>query len=606
MVWDPGGLASLPVPAVAHRHLGCPILDLRGPSPGLVRVRRRAQSPLHVQQWRQALVGYEDRELITALEWGFPTLSACAPQSVLAANHGSVGDNIPATSADVEAEVRVGRLLAFTSPPFWPLRVSPLGSIPKPHSTKRRRISDLSFPRGRSVNCGIDLSLLAPQHYTTVDDAVARIVELKRQHPGARVFAAKIDVEAAYRQIPVREADWWHQVYVWEGKFLVDTRLPFGLRSAPHHFTRITKAIVFIMRRRGAVVLGYLDDFLMLEVGQDRCEAVVALMVKLFREVGLPVQAAKLAVEGVPTEVITFLGIELDSVAMKMRLPAERLARVRAVLASWDPKSTATVRELQSLIGHLVSAARVVRPGRIYVGRLLALLRKAHGTARTRVSLDAAARADVDWWRMFLLRWNGVALIPPEVPLSDQAAQFWTDASGWGFGGFFRGHYFYGPWAQDELVHNINTRELVGLVFAVCAFGPGMRGLSIMARCDNLVTVQAVNHQRASCPVLLSLLRRLHLVCAHYDITLRTCHVAGVDNTLADALSRNQLPLFHRLTASSPVPLRHCVLSPQTREWRSELSSVTCAAAWPLPPSWPMRRDSARGPESVTRTGGQC
>jgi hypothetical protein len=209
------------------------------------------------------------------------------------------------------------------------------------------------------VNAAIDLSVLPIQHYATVDTAVARVVDLQASDSEQLgVFAAKIDVEAAYRQIPVRMADWWHQVYVWEGKFLVDTRLPFGLRSAPHHFTRITQALVFMMAARGASVKGYLDDFLMLELGAVRCAQVVDSMVELFAELGLPVQQKKLAAEGTPTQVITFLGIELDTVAMEMRLPAARVVLLQTLLVSWTGRDRAQVKDLQSLVGHLMFAAK--------------------------------------------------------------------------------------------------------------------------------------------------------------------------------------------------------------------------------------------------------
>ena len=111
-------------------------------------------------------------------------------------------------------------MLSFSHPPFWPLRVSPLGSIPKKHTDKRRRISDLSYPADYSVNAGIDVTRLPPLRYATVQDAANMLLRLRALPDGASldIHMAKVDVQAASFQLPVREQDWWQLAYVLEGK----------------------------------------------------------------------------------------------------------------------------------------------------------------------------------------------------------------------------------------------------------------------------------------------------------------------------------------------------------------------------------------------------
>ena len=67
---------------------------------------------------------------------------------------------------------------------------------------------------------------------STSVDAVAEIVAKLRR--GA--LLAKIDVEAAYRLIPVHPQDRVLQAVQWENKIYVDPMLSFGLRSAPKAF----------------------------------------------------------------------------------------------------------------------------------------------------------------------------------------------------------------------------------------------------------------------------------------------------------------------------------------------------------------------------------
>ena len=79
-----------------------------------------------------------------------------------------------------------------------PLHINRFGVIPKGLNTgKWRLITDLSFPRGTSVNDGIDPSFCSLS-YTTVDDIAAAVTAL-----GAGALLAKVDIESAYRLIPV-------------------------------------------------------------------------------------------------------------------------------------------------------------------------------------------------------------------------------------------------------------------------------------------------------------------------------------------------------------------------------------------------------------------
>ena len=94
-----------------------------------------------------------------------------------------------------------------------PLHVNHFGVIPKGHNTgKWRLITDLSFPPGFSVNDGIDPSLCS-MVYTTVDEVAVLASRL-----GRGALLAKIDIESAYRLIPVHPQDRHLQAMRWEGR----------------------------------------------------------------------------------------------------------------------------------------------------------------------------------------------------------------------------------------------------------------------------------------------------------------------------------------------------------------------------------------------------
>ena len=87
---------------------------------------------------------------------------------------------------------------------------------------------------------------------------------------------------------------------------------------------------------------------------------------------------------------------------------------------------------LESLIGLLHYAARVVRPGKSFLRCLINLLQ---GTRHNNhfIRLNKEARADIHWWMVFVGTWNGISFYPG----SALGVYMTSDASGpWGLGAF--------------------------------------------------------------------------------------------------------------------------------------------------------------------------
>ena len=129
----------------------------------------------------------------------------------------------------------------------------------------------------------------------------------------------------------------------------VDTALPFGLKSAPLIFTALAEALLWITRQKGATNTdNYIDDFVTIGAPDSQeCERNTTIMHETCEEVGLPTEPKK--DEG-PATTISFLGMELDTVALEIRLPAEKLECLRAELGKWRGKKACRKRDLLSLI----------------------------------------------------------------------------------------------------------------------------------------------------------------------------------------------------------------------------------------------------------------
>ena len=247
------------------------------------------------------------------------------------------------------------------------------------------------------MNDGID-SDFCSLVYTSVEQVAAVVAGFSR---GA--LLAKIDVESAYRLVPVHPHDRPLQAVQWEGMIYVDSMLPFGLRSAPKIFNAIADALEWCVRTTGVrYIFHYLDDFIVVGAPDSpECADALAVLIRACADLGVPIAAHKR--EG-PATCLTFLGIEVDTMASQLRLPRDKLLRLQAQLAEWGDRRVCERRDLESLIGTLNHACKVVRSGRSFLRRMLDLLHGvlSHSTRSHPIRLNREFRSDLMWWRMFV------------------------------------------------------------------------------------------------------------------------------------------------------------------------------------------------------------
>ena len=277
-------------------------------------------------------------------------LTGCKNNMISAMEHPEV------VSDYLEEELLLNRMVRISDSqlPYIHCQISPFGVIPKKSKPEKwRLIVDLSSPSNASVNDGIDKNMCSIS-YISIDDVVDQILML-----GRGALMAKADIQQAYRIIPVHPEDRHLLVVQWQGKVLVDKVLPFGLRSALLIITAVADALQWIMGNRGVQnVFHYLDDFITVgPPNSPQCQLSLAGILETCQYTGTPVEASKC--EG-PTTSITFLGMELDSVAMEIRLPADKLVRFRLLLAEWERRKAGKKRELLSLIGYLQHVSKAI------------------------------------------------------------------------------------------------------------------------------------------------------------------------------------------------------------------------------------------------------
>ena len=130
----------------------------------------------------------------------------------------------------VANELLLGRVLGpYDVPPTCiNYRISPLGVVPKKNPGEFRMIHHLYFPDGSSVNDFIPKEISSVQN-ATIQDAIDVIKDSPKP-----VYMAKVDVESAFRIIPISPADRPLLGFRWRGQYFMDAELGSDSNGSCH------------------------------------------------------------------------------------------------------------------------------------------------------------------------------------------------------------------------------------------------------------------------------------------------------------------------------------------------------------------------------------
>ena len=305
----------------------------------------------------------------------------------------------------IQTEMQHGAMLGpFNIPPFLRrMGISPLSTRPKRESAKRHIIMDLSFPKGSSVNDGISKFLYCGKtiqlSYPTIDTLAKRITEL-----GDNVRLWKKDMVQAFRQVPLRPRDYSLIGYRWQKLLFFKKVVPMGLHSAAYICQRVTNAIVYLHRQFGYWSINYLDNFGSVEKAENAWSS-YTLMGHIMLTIGVQ-EAREKAVP--PTTRMEFLGNTVDTIKKTIEVSETRKIELLELCEKCKNLRFFTKRQLQSLIGKLSFVTNCVRPGRIFISRLLQVLRECSEQEKHEVTQEI--KQDLRWWQNYLPSFNGVSM----------------------------------------------------------------------------------------------------------------------------------------------------------------------------------------------------
>ncbi len=520
------------------------------------------ESPVKVETLLPLLEQYPNKKaaklLADGFQFGFRLGFIGERMGMDAPNLKSISQMEDKAMEKINKEVKLGRIAGpFKTKPLPNLRISPIGLVPKAEPGKVRMIHHLSYPRGDSLNDGIDRAYCSVQ-YTQFDEAVHTVVGV-----GQGALMAKKDIESAFRLLPVHPSDFDLLGMKLGDSYYVDKALPMGASCSPALFETFSTFLEWAARSAAASdnIVHFADDYLLAGRDDDSnmsCARLVRVFEQVCEHLGVPLAEEKSIA---PTTKIVYLGIQIDSIRQSLSIPQEKLERIVAKIESALQATKLSLKEIQSLIGSLSFVCRVVAPGRPFIRRLIDLSCGLKvGWHKTR--LTEGVRSDLRMWLVFLRQYNGVSIIPDQRWLGAEDIELYTDASGGiGFGGYLQGEWFQGKWPQNlnQGQRSIAWLELFPIVVAVVLWGDRLRGKRIVLRSDNEGVVIILNKQTSRCPEIMKLVRFLVLQCLKVNLAFTAKHIPGKLNNIADALSRFQMPRFWKEAPTAkasglPVP----------------------------------------------------
>ena len=427
---------------------------------------------------------------------------------------------------------------------------TPIHAVPKPRSEKLRLINDHSASPF-SLNSMIVRDDVAGAKMDSISDLIGALLKYWKCFPDKSLILFKSDVSAAYRRLPLHPLWQIKQIVTIDRARHVDRCTSFSGRASCRDYTAFIGLVLWIaiFIKLLEELFGYIDDNFgfdeegnIVSYGPYQCyyPSKQARLLELWDEIGLPHEKAKQ--EYAP--VLRIIGFMVDPTLMKVSIDEEDRARlirnVKEFSATAPGGTRRTLREFQQLAGWINWSFNVFPLLKPALSNVYAKMRGKIET-HAKIFVSKAVVHDLDWFEAHVRQSNGVYLFE-NVDWSIQQADViaYLDACLSGFGFFFdhtkEGFQCVVPQSPPrDTIFYFEALAVVSVVDAVARLPTTPARLLIYS--DNTNTVD-IFHSLRSLPPYNDLLKFMVSMLIKHDISLRVMHIPGVDNIIADSLSR--------------------------------------------------------------------
>ena len=179
----------------------------------------------------------------------------------------------------------------------------------------------------------------------------------------------KVDIQDAYLHVPLHPSYQKFLGFAHEGRVYRYQALPFGYNRAPRMFTKIMRPILSHLRAQGVRCLAYIDDLIFFTETPEKSNEVTQLALRCLTSLGFLVSWKKC--ELTPSQEVEFLGFVVNTREMILQVPETKVTTYLAAARKMTKQKSATLLEVQSLLGRLNSTAAAVPQCRLKTRELM-------------------------------------------------------------------------------------------------------------------------------------------------------------------------------------------------------------------------------------------
>lgn len=384
-------------------------------------------------------------------------------------------------------------------------------------------------------------------------------------------FMASIDLQEAYFAVPIHNSSKKFLRFKFQNQTYEFQCLPFGLSLAPLIFTKLMKPVASFLRNKGYLLVIYLDDILLLDNSYDRCLDCVTQTVNLLQSLGFVINDKKSNL--IPRQSQTFLGFELDSQDMLVKLPDTKknkiLNKVNEIL-KFKPLS---IRDFASFLGLLCSACPGISYGWLYTKELerqkFLALHKHNDDYDKIMSIPPCLKSDLLWWAKHIM------ISSNPIRKNKFTLEIFSDASLTGWGIYCNGERASGLWDTNEISDHINLLELRAAFIGLKCFAKDLTNQEILLRIDNTTAIAYINkYGGIQFPHLHEITKQIWQWCEERKIYIVASYIKSKDNIEADSESRRtNVDTEWSLSPEAFQNIVHSLGSPQIDLFASRLNT---------------------------------
>ena len=274
-------------------------------------------------------------------------------------------------------------------------------------------------------------------------------------------FMTKLDLKDAYLSVAVHPDCQKYLRFVWKNQTFQFRALSFGLNIAPRVFTRLLKPVAAFLRKRGARIVIYLDNILIIGSKIEETRRFTEMAMSLLESLGFIINKEKSIFK--PTQVLTFLGFTINSVNMTLNLPHDKVTAIQSQCRQLLTLSSVTLRAIAQISARPAIWKAPLHYRMLQVQLTQGLQQNQNNYTKV-VTLSPQSRQELHWWVLNIESCNGSPVVTPPPDLT-----IYTDASKRGWGGICLNQQANGKWSASEKLLHINFLELKSAFLSIQA-----------------------------------------------------------------------------------------------------------------------------------------